>query len=298
MRRFERKSDLARKITVVLCIILLSLGNWGCSIQKLAVGATGGIIDKTLESLYEESDLELAEISIASNLKLLEGLIKSDPGNEKLLQRAIEGYTGYALAFAEDKNPERARFFYDRAAQYGRTLLAKKKILKNGRETGLSDLEKSLASAGIKDVPALFWTANAWASYINLSRTDPDALFNMPKVMAIMRRVLELDEEFYYGGAHLFFGTIYASLGVAGGDLKKSKEHFDRALEIADQRFLLTLTYLARYYAVSQLDEELFRDTLRKVLNTPGEVLPEYRLINEVAKKKARLYLSQIDEWF
>ncbi|MFC1556804.1 TRAP transporter TatT component family protein [candidate division KSB1 bacterium] len=280
-------------------LILQALGNVNCSVQKLAVGATGGIIDNTLESIFEESDLQLAEAAIMPNLKMLEGLIKSDPGNEKLLLEVVRGYTGYALGWVEDEDPARARLLYERAKDYGIQLLSENRKMKDALEGPISDFESSLRSVtGESDVPVLFWTANAWASFINLSRGDILAFIEMPRVQAMMSRVIELDETFYYGSAHLFFGLIYSTLGVAGGDFQKATEHFNRAREISDDKFLLTKVYYARYYAVGVLNEELFRKTLEEVLASPADQLPEVRLINEIAKKKARFYLTQAKEWF
>jgi len=289
---------LMRIAALILSSSLFLFSGFGCSMQKLAVGATGGIIEKTLESLYEEPDLKLAETSIAANLKMLDGLIKSDPGNSRFLQIAVEGYTGYALAFAEDEEPARAQSFYKRAKEYGILLLRQNKRFSESLDGSLSDFEAALQSMKTDDVPALFWTANAWASYINMSRADVNALMDLPRALAMMQRVLELDERFYFGGPHYFFGTIYASLGMAGGNPQKAKMHFEKALEISEGKFLMTRVFYARYYAVSELDEELFKNELHKVIETPGDILPEYRLLNEVAKKKARLYLSQMDELF
>jgi len=285
-------------LTVVLVAFFFVFNGFSCSIQKLAIGATGSIIDNTLASVYAESDLILAESSISAFLKMLEGLVISDPGNEKFLRLLAEGYTGYALIFVEENNPERARLFYRRARDYGIQLLSKNRDMNAALNGPIGDFERLFAAANITDVSALFWTANAWMSYINLSRNDPDALIDMPVAQSLMRRVLELDETFYFGGAHLFFGSIYASQGIAGGDIKKAEEHFNRALELSNGKFLLTKVFYAKYYAVTRFDEELFKKSLREVLNTPGDILPEYRLINEVSKRKAQLYLSLMDEWF
>lgn len=282
----------------LLSALLLPVLFFGCSIQKIAVNSTGGIIDNMMEALYEETDLEIAETAIAADIKLLEGLLKTSPENRKFLQRAAEGYFGYALAFAEDQDPERASGFYDRARNYGFRLLETYRPTRGKLDGSVDELTDALKKADRDMVPALFWTANAWASYINLNRDDPSALFGFPKVIAIMSRVLELDERFYFGGPHVFFGTIYASLGIAGGDIKKSKEHFDRALEISDGKFLMTNVFLAQYYAVAELDEELFSSQLQIVMDTPVDILPEYGLLNAVAKKKAALYLSKMDEMF
>ncbi|GAG59489.1 unnamed protein product, partial [marine sediment metagenome] len=44
-----------------------------------------------------------------------------------------------------------------------------------------------------------------------LNLDNPRAIFDLPKVEALMKRVLELDETYYFAGAHLFFGSLFAA---------------------------------------------------------------------------------------
>jgi hypothetical protein len=106
---------------LIYALVISSLG--GCSIQKLAVRSTFSILENSMAALNEEDDLELAEMAIASNLKLLEGLIRTDPDNSELRLMAAEGYTSYALGFIEAESPGRASQFYLRAKEYGITIL-------------------------------------------------------------------------------------------------------------------------------------------------------------------------------
>ena len=102
-----------------LIIFWLSFLISGCSIQKLAVRSMSGILDNSMAALYEETDLTLAEQAIASDLKLLEGLIKTDSENDKLLLLACQGFASYALGFVEDTDPVRAKKLYLRGRDYG-----------------------------------------------------------------------------------------------------------------------------------------------------------------------------------
>jgi hypothetical protein len=115
----------------------------------------------------------------------------------------------------------------------------------------------------------------------------------------MMRRALELDEGFYYGGPHLFMGIWYASRpAIAGGDLKKAKGHFLRALDLGQGKFLMAYVYYADNYARRALDRDLFVSTLGKVLQTPTDSEPELTLVNTMAQKKAKELLSKVNEYF
>lgn len=272
---------------------------FACSMQRLAVRSTQGILEKGLEAMYEEDDLQLAEQAVASNLKLLEALVRSDPKNRKVLLMTSQGYSSYALGFVEDTDRQRARKFYARGRDFGLRILNQKKEFRAALTADLSSFASSLKHFSKKDVPALFWTANGWGNWINLGLNDPEALAQLPKVRLLMERVLELDESYFYGSAHLFFGSLYGGTPkMLGGDPQKSKWHFERCLEINGGRFLMTYVLYARYYAVQIQDRQLFQSLLRKVLDTSLDILPEQRLANRIAQKKAGLLLARIDDLF
>jgi hypothetical protein len=126
-----------------------------------------------------------------------------------------------------------------------------------------------------------------------------EAVSELPRVEWMMRRVLQLDEGFYYGGPHLFMGIWFASRPkIAGGDLNKAQEHFLRALDLGRGKFLMASVYYAKYYARNKMDKELFVTTLQKVLEAPLDTSPELVLPNTVAKKEAKELLNRIGEYF
>lgn len=284
--------------SVLLFLLIASLFS-GCSIEKIVIRRTAPIILYTFNSINEEEDLEIAEKAAASDLKLLEGLLKGDPENKQMLLMAVKAFTGYSLAFVEQKSPERARRFYLRARDYGIKLLDQKLDFSGALKSGERELNRILLKYTEKDVPALFWTANAWAGWINLSLDSPFALADLPKVEIIMRRVLDLGEDYFYGGVHIFYGVYYGGRPVlTGGDPERAKEHFERNLEISRGKFLMTYVYYARYYAVPVQDRVLFQELLGKVIESPVNILPEQALINGVARLRAQEMLKNIDKYF
>jgi len=290
------KFELMRK-SLFLIITFFFITN--CSVQKLALRSMSGILDNGMAALYEESDLVLAEQAIASDLKLLDGLIKSDPNNEKLLLLACQGYGSYALGFVEDNDPARAQMLYLRGRDYGLRILNKNATFHRTISGSTEQLEIALNKFDKKNVPALFWTANNWANWINLNFDNPEALADLPKVQLIMERVLKLEEAYFYGGSHLFFAIIYATRPpLLGGNIEKAKQHFDQCFKICQEKFLLPYVYYARFYATRVMDEELFRNTLTKAINTNDNVIPEQRLPNAIAKQKAKRLLEQIEDFF
>ena len=132
-----------------------------------------------------------------------------------------------------------------------------------------------------------------------LNLHDPAALADISRQEWLMRRVLEMDETFYHAGPHSFFGTFYGSRSrMFGGDPEKAKFHFEKSLELTENKYLLTHYLYAKTYAVQMQDRELFERLLKTVLETPLDVLPERRLANRVAKNKAQKLLDVADDLF
>ena len=91
--------------------------------EKFIIRQSGTLLDYGAVAIYEETDLILAEQALASNIKLLEGMIKGDPENQHLLMLTSQAIAGYALGFVEDEAPERAKPLYLRARDYAARVL-------------------------------------------------------------------------------------------------------------------------------------------------------------------------------
>ncbi len=270
----------------------------GC-FQRIAVRSMGDIMDYGFEAFNEESDLQIAQDALASNLKLIEALVKADPENEKFLLYAAQGYNAYGLGFAEDDSVERAREFYLRARAYGMRILERNAAFKEAENKGIDEFSKALESFSKDDVPAVFWTASSWFSYINISRSDVAALAGISRARAMMEFVLRKDPTFYYGGAYLFLGAIEGTTPpLVGGKPEKAKEYFDKCLSLNDGKFLLADLYYAQTYAVQVQDQTLFETLLNTIDTTSINILPEARLPNAIAKHKAKLLRAKMNELF
>jgi hypothetical protein len=283
---------------ILLPAALLALFLQGCSLQTFALRSIDSVFDNAVASVMAEGDLRLAEPAIAGNLKLLEGVVASDPTNLKFLLLACQGYTSYALAFADD-SPERAVTFYGRAEQYGVRALVLRGIPRTVFRADAAEMQAALARLGRENVPLVFWTASAWGNRVYLQMEDPDAIAELPSINAMMEWVRDREPDYFYGGPSLYFGTYYSSIPPAlGGRPALAKENFERAVAASKGRFLMTYVMYARYYAVETQDETLFQDLLNRVVSASADILPEQRLANAVAKKRARQLLAATGDYF
>lgn len=277
---------------ILVCLLLLQ----GC-IQRIALNSMGGIMDNGFDVMNEERDLQIASQSIASDLKLLEAILKSDPDNEHLLLLTSEGYSSYALGFVEDDSAARALLFYGRGKDFGLRILHHRTGF--SADTDLPAFTATLSKLSRDDVPAVFWTAVGWGSSVYLNAGDPAALADLPKIEAMMQFVVEKNPAYFYGGAHFFLGTLYGSTPKAlGGKPDEARKHFEMALSINGGKFLMTYVYYARSYAVQTQDKELFDSLLTKIDSASIDILPEARLSNAIAKRKALLLRAREDSLF
>ena len=269
------------------------------SIERVALRSTAVMLERGRAAALDEPDWQLGRDAVASQLKLMETLLASDPGNRTLRRLAAEGFGGYAFLFVEDAEPARAKGLYLRGRDHALAALSLKPAFKDLFHMPADVLEKTLKRATKDDVPELFWAAFGWGGMVNLSKDDAGALADLPKVAALMKRVYELDPSFHFGGADLFFGVYYASRPpLLGGDPAKAKAHFDWAHRITKGNYLMTHVLNARWYAVAVQDRELFKQLLSKVLESPSGLLSEARLTDEAAKKKAAALLEKTDDYF
>ena len=287
--------------------------SYGCSIKKIAINQAVSFMEEGRKTFETEGDLELAEVALGGNLKLLESFSIHSPHNKKLNLFLAEGYSVYTLAFVEDKFEEyldtdpvlagihrkRAIYLYTRARDYAAREFLPVLEINSPNDISAVLLTEKLKYCKKSDVPALFWFAFSWGAAINLDRDNLNALSALGYVAQIMERVRELHPDYYYGGASLFEGIYYgARPPMLGGDPERSMLGFNRAFAATDKKMLMTYYYLASTYCVQNQDHKCFKDNLNYVIEMPADIFPEQILANEVAKKKALRLLAKESDLF
>lgn len=270
----------------------------GCSVDQMLVRASTPMIEGGVDALNHETDLDLAEDSIPANLNMLLGMINIDPGNAQLHTYAAQAFYGLSYGFNEDNKPERASAFYLRGMKHGITALEINGA-KNLMDSPITDFEEQVNRLGKDDVAAMFWTASCWAKWIDMHRDDADAIAQLARATALMQRVIDLEDTFYYGGAHMYFGVYYGSRSpMLGGNFELSLQHFDRSREITNSKLLIPDLLQAQYLARQQHDQQDFHDRLTAIINAPDDLMPELGLQNQIAKRKAAMLLKKESDWF
>jgi hypothetical protein len=286
---------LTRLTALIGTLLLLT----ACSMGQMVVRGSQTILDSGVESMNRETDLQLARDAMPANLKLVEGMLIEDPNNNELRLFAAEGFYGYSYGFIEIEDPLRAKLLYRRCYSHAQRALKQAGIDIDPESATHEAVETAVSKAGKKAVPALFWTANCLGKWIDLSRDDLSLVASLSNVAILMQRVIELDDEFYFGSAHIFFGVYYGGRSpILGGDFSRSEAEFQRAAEINDNKLLIVNLLQAEFLDRQRLDQQAFHNRLVAIIEAPENLYPEMALVNGIAQQRAALLLDYEDEWF
>lgn len=261
--------------------------------------AVNSMIGPTVDNLQRQTDLDLVCEGASSFLLMLDSLIASDPEDTDLLLTATQAYTAYAITLDVCGKPERAATVSNKAKEYGLTLLTDNDNLSPIDKMETDAIHNALKSLNKRDTAQLFWSGNGWATWIRFQQGSPASMADLVRVEQIMLRVLELDETFYHGGAHLFLGAYYGSKPeMLGGQHEKSRKHFEKALSISKREYLPNQVAYAQIYAKMTFNRDLYIQLLQEVLDFPLDKRPDIALANQAAKRMAGQMMQQVDEFF
>jgi hypothetical protein len=120
----------------------------------------------------------------------------------------------------------------------------------------------------------------------------------MPRVEALMKRVVALDEHYQQGAAHLYLGVLATVLTPAlGGRPEVGKKHFEQAISLSQGQNLMAKLYYAKNYARGILDRELHDKLLQEIIAADPRA-PDLTLSNIMAQQQAKELLQSADDYF
>ncbi len=282
---------LVRLLPVLFMLLALN----GCA--SITSSATSNLSNNLSSAILNQDDPETVEAGMPSYLLLIDSLIEGDPQNEKLLLGGSKLYGAYAAAFI--KEPERAKLLARKARSYAdRALCAHDVKLCNVLEKPYDDFAATIATLKVGDVPLLYASGASWAGWIQANSSDWNAIASLPKVKAVMTRVVELDETYSHGEAHLYLGVFATLLPPAlGGKPEEGRVHFERAIQLSGGRDLMAKVEYARRFARITYDRELHDKLLHEVLDADASE-PGLTLSNVLAKRLAKELLASADNYF
>ena len=248
-------------------------------------------------TMLEQNDPETVKQAVPAYLILVSSMVKGDPDNVELLISASKLYGAYASVFVEDRNRQKrlsaTSFDYAHHA-----FCVDKPAACNIRELSYYEFEQSLTQFNKEDVQVLFTLGSAWAGWLQANSADWNAVAELPRIKAIIQRVLELDPAFNNGDAYLYMAVMQSFLPPAmGGKPELARQNFEQAIKVSKGSNLMAKLLYAEKYARLVFDQELHDKLLKEVINSKIEN-DESKMINSIEQHKAELLLAQSDEYF
>lgn len=276
---------------------------WGCGATptalsgKMEVGKVKGdaapLLTKAEELWKQRGDRAQAEAAI----KLWEQAQELDPTRFEAPLKLSYAY--YFMAHVHerwigDEAEKKMEALYLKGYQTAeRAILLQNPDFKKQIEAE-KDWEEAILTVKKEGIPSLYWYATNLGKW-SLIQGITVTLGNKSRIKSTMEQVLKLDETFYYGAPHRYFGVYEAK--VPGGSKEKSGKSFDQAIKINGD-YLDTYVLKAQYYASKMQDEKLFKDLLDKVNKADVKKIPELEVENRNAQKIAKQLLENIEDFF
>ena len=230
-------------------------------------------------------------------IALWEVEVSSNPGHALTWARLSRAYYLLADGHLRTLGPGNQAYLtaFEKGTAAGERSLAAQSQAFKDRVVQDEKVEDAIRVVGRDGIPAMYWYA------VNLSKWSrakgiAALLGNKDRVRGVVGRVLELDETFFHGAPHRYFGAYWALLPI-GRDLDKSREHFEKSLAIAPA-YAGTKVLMAETYAVKKQDRALYLRLLDEVLALPDDAIPELAPEIRIEKDKARELKTKVDELF
>jgi TRAP transporter T-component len=285
---------LSRRLSLLSLLLLMPVLS-GCA--GMVTSATGRLADNLSNAILNQDDPETVKSGAPAYLLLIDSLIDGDPQNENLLLSGSKLYGAYASAFVQD--PERTKRLARKARDYSdRALCVRGAALCNLMDRPFDEFTAAIGKLTTDDVPLLYASGAAWAGWIQANSGDWNAIANLAKVKALMMRVVQLDETYDHGRAHLYLGVFDTLLPPAmGGKPEEGRAQFERAIELSGGRDLMDKVEFARRYARVTYNRELHDRLLNEVIDAKAAE-PGLTLSNVLAQQQARELLKSADSYF
>jgi hypothetical protein len=280
-------------------ILIIGVCLSGCAHKKPVEPPLGMFLEDIYVTENRSQDVDKFRDAMPAYLEQYDKQITPET-DEKVIYKAAGAYFGYAFCFIEDTNKEQASELYLKGRKYAMSELNRYRLFEEGFNRSIPEFKQALNDAFDKrNIQALYLAAVNWVGWINLNMDKPEARADMPKVIAMLEFINDLDASYANGAVHAALGSLYANRPKAdGGDPVSAKEQFELAFSYCGRSLMNIDVMYARFYATQIQSMGLFKDTLENVLATPADKYPDKAFVNEIARRKAKVLLDNMNTYF
>lgn len=283
-------------LALILAIAFLS----GCA--SIVGKASDKLAAQLGSAVLDSDDPATVRDGLPAYLLLLDGLAADEASDDEakasLLFAAAELNGAYAGNFTGD-DPVRARRLAAKALAYARRgTCAQDRVLCTAIDKDVDTFAAAVAAAPDKDIAGMYGLAAAWVGFLQANSDDWGAIADLPKVEALLERVVAIDPRHARGMPHVYLGVLNSLRPESiGGKPALAREHFEAAIAQSGGRNLVAKTLMAQYYARLLFDQELHDRLLSEVLAAdPRE--PGFTLSNVLAQERAKALVESGKDYF
>ena len=276
-------------ITGISAILLL---NGGCA------STLADSMSNTLSTaILNEDDPQLVRDGLPAYLLLIDGLIIENPGSEGLLVAGAKLNGAYGSIFANDRarSIQMAKKAFDYAH---RAMCERDDELCAAEKTPFRQFKTHLVDLSESDVPVAYAYASAWAGVIQANSKDWRAVADIPKVEALLERIIDLVPDYENGRPHLYLAVMRSQIPPSlGGRPEEGRKEFEAAISLSNGKDMMAKVMYAEYYARLVFNKDLHDQLLKEVING-DPVFPGLTLTNTLAQQRARELMKSGKDYF
>lgn len=305
------KKALVLGIGLSLCLPMAA-----CDLTRFTANSSANMFVRAGGNVERHWDPDLVGDGLPGSIMTLEGVYSVVPDNEPLGITVARAYSSYAFGWVEneaeiadlegdidrvDELNGRARLLYERARNIAiHHLRMRDAGIDDAIHAGAPALRDYLAAhyTQPEHAPLLFWAGYSWASAINVARTDPAMILNLPTARAFVDAAVACDESYFHYAGVVFQAVLESTFAEAmGGHPEHGRELFEHALTGTERHFFTVQFNYARVYAVNTGNRALFISLLREIIDG-GDPEEGTRLANRLVRRRAIRLLGRVDELF
>jgi len=256
-----------------------------------------GLARDLQQGIANQDDPAIVRAGAPAYMLLIDGNIQNNPDERGLLLAGARLYSTYASVFVKDT--QRAKLLTSRARDYAqRAICLGQGELCKAKQTSFDKFVAVINKMTKSDIDALYIYATAWAGWVLANKDDWNAVADLPKIEAMMERVVMLDDGYQAGLAHVYLGVLKTRLPAnLGGKPEQGKLHFERAIKLSKGRNLIAKVEFAKRYARLVFDRKLHDSLLNDVMSATPQY-PGLTLSNVLAQQQARQLLDTAGDYF
>jgi hypothetical protein len=294
MKLIDLCTPLNRRLMRTVLLLPLLMGLNACS--YIIGSATEDFADRLRHSIMDSNDPDTVADALPAYLLMLEASAADASDNESLLLSTANLYGAYIGLLPDDiiRKQRLSRKSLDLALQ---AMCLHEQSWCDLQQKSFDELQTLLTQSDYDDIDSLYSVATAWANWIQANKSDWNAVAQLAQVKLMIARVLELDETYKQGNAHVYLAIMESLIpATLGGKPDLAQQHFQRAMQLAPDNLMISVLY-AKHYARMAFDRDLHDNLLMNVLKKPTSA-PELTLINTLAKQQAQQLLDSANAYF